>query len=461
MNNPFKNIQLRLPWSNASNSKDLPTLLKQAMSERGNPHVKNEIRKLFKKDPGGVMANIMRQQRSLYTKDMEEWQAAHQEACNIINPQRVRLIEFYKDMELDPFIYGIVYNKRILKISNKKLKVEGKAEGGEWIKDLRTSWFNDYVKYIMQSRMWGHSLVYVKEMQASRIKKIDLVFREHVIPQKNIFVRSVYDPNGFDYTLPPWSNYMMGIGKTEDLGLYEKAAIHYILKKHSWRNWDEFEEIFGVPIRIAKVATQDKRVLAEVESWLAEMGTAAYGIFPQDAELDIKENTGRDSFQVFLEKIQLANFELEVLLTGQNRVTQKNGSFAKEKAMDEEADEVTEDDKMFVINEINDYGLPFLRSLGYPIPEGECLAWDDAKRLSPKERLELFTGVSELGFELDAEQVSGDLGVKILGKKEVPPPAAPPAAKEKKKPAPSNELAEMLALHREIEAAYFKTKIQD
>ncbi len=447
-------------WNRSSvTMEQLPGLVKQAMEARGsNPLVKQQIKELFKKDPARVMASIIRTQRTQYVKDMEEWQTAIFEARNIFNPQRVRLTEFYKDMENDPFIYGIAYNKRVLKISNKPYKIiTGDKIDADKKKLLQKGWFNNTLKYAMWSRFWGHSLPYVLEMKGGLITKMALTYREHVIPDKNIFVKTQYDDTGFDYTQPPYSNYMLSIGEPEDLGLYEKIAIHYILKKHGWKNWDEFCEIFGIPMRIAKTATTDKKVLAEIEAWLQEMGSAPYGIFPQDAEMDIKESSQRDAFRVFLEKIQYANFEIEVLITGQNRVTQNGGSFAKEKEMGKEADEVTDDDKLFIYTLVNETILPFLTRLGYPFTEADEFQWDDAIREKPEERMDLFKSVNDMGFKVDPKQLKTEFGIEILGEKETSgSDPKPPKSKEKE---PSN-LKELIDMHNEISASYFATKTQ-
>jgi len=73
-------------------------------------------------------------------------------------------------------------------------------------------------------------------------------------------------------------------------------------QKHSWQNWDEFEEMFGIPMRTAKTASTDKRVLDEIDKWLQDFGSSNYARLPQDVEFEIKESTSRDAFNVFNEK---------------------------------------------------------------------------------------------------------------------------------------------------------------
>jgi hypothetical protein len=377
--------------------------------------------KAVKQDPVQVIAKIVKQQRSLFNKEIRDWKVARAEAENPYRHNRVLLMELYHDIYLDAFIKGIIVNKRILKISNKPFRLldsEGN-EALETMKLMQKKWMNQLIKLAMESRFFGYSLVYFWEMMGNEFSQVKLVDRRHVMPEFSRWVQWQHDlpQNGFDYTQPPFRDYMVGIGDPEDLGLLNSAAPLYILKKHSWANWDEFEEIFGVPMRIAKVASNDKAVRAEVERWLRDMGTAPYGIFPQDSELDIKENTRADAFEVFDKKRKAANEELEVLLTGGRSVTQDQGNYGKEKVNQEEQNEIVEDDKTFITNVMNEQVMPLLRANGYPV-DGLTFTYDETEWLDPKERLAIFQGADALGYELDQAQVEKDLGVTITGKRE-------------------------------------------
>lgn len=398
----------RMPFNAATNNKDFQSV---------------------KKDPVQVITRIIRNQHSNYNKEITHWKTARLEAEDVYNPHRVILTELYDDVAIDAFIKGIMVNKRILKISNKPFKIENKqgTENEALEEMLEKGWFNDTIKYAMESRFYGHSLIYFWEMVNGQFTETKLVPRKHVIPNSNVWVRNEYDLKdvGFDYTKAPFNNYMVGVGKAEDLGILNSATPLYILKKHSWANWDEFEEIFGVPMRIAKIASSDPKVKAEVESWLRSMGSAPYAIFPTDAELDIKENNRTDAFSVFNEKRKAANEELEILMLGIKSATQSTGTYGKEKVNQEEQNEVVEDDKTFIKNLVNDKILPLLKRNGYPVNDGDCFEWDDSEWEDPKDKLAVFEGVKRMGYTLDKDQVQNDLGVTITGEAPVPDPAAP------------------------------------
>lgn len=435
---------------------------------------KDDIFKGVKKDPARVMASIIRNQTSQYKKEIAHWKGARDEAMNIIQPRRVLLTELYADIELDGFIHGLVHNNRILRVSNKKFKVVNFKTGKE-DKDktdlLQRSWVNKFIKLAMESKFHGYSLVYLNELNTikKQFSKIELVYREHVVPEFGAWTDHIYGTDYRYFADPPYNNYMLGIGEPENLGLYDKAAPYYILKKHSWANWDEFEEIFGIPIRIAKTASNDKVVLDSIQNWLKTMGTAAYGIFPSDTDMDIKEPKQADAFEVFNRKRQAANEELEILLLGLKNVTQEGGTFGKQEAIRKDQSEVTEDDKLFLYHLMNDELMPLLVRNGYPFTEDDIFVWDDLEKAKPTDRLAIFKGVKELGYTLDQEEVSTELGVNITGEAEPPTPIEeeeeeeqepddkpkPGDKKKRKTPAPEDVVKKYTQLHSKLNDLYF------
>lgn len=379
--------------------------------------IPSNFKKQLKNDPAKLMASIIRNQRTLYSKEVKHWKAARSQAIDVFNPKREMLIDLYKDIELDMFISGLMA-KRILRISNKRFKVVD-AEGNEkeeLSRMMDKAWFRQFRKLAMQSHFYGFTCIYLWEWsnESNEFKKVRSVPREHVVPENRTILKNISDTDGILIDKPPFSNYTTLVWPDEDsLGLFDKAAPGFILKKHSWANWDEFEEIFGIPIRIAKTYSNDKQVQDEIEKWLQEMGTASYALFPGDADLDIKENKSTDAFNVFNEKRKAVNEELETLIMGVKNVSQQGGTYGKQQALLTEEDEVTEDDKAFIRDLVNDELIPMLRANGYPFADGDTLEWLDRKKTA-REKAFIFKVVKSLGFKLDAKEVSEELDVTIV-----------------------------------------------
>lgn len=423
----------------------------------------------LKKDPAQVLVNIIKQQRSLYSKGIGDWIAARQAALSVDFPQRNRLYDIYDDLVDDETVHGHMYNHRILPVKNRSFKITNAAgeKDEEKTKLLKKRWFDNFIQYALESKFYGFSLVYLNELElengTSWVKNTEVIPRRHVLQEKGFILNWESDFTGVSFHDEPVSNYVLPIGKTHDLGLLNKAVPLWIMKKHAWQNWDEFAEIFGIPIRIVKTASDDPRVRAEIESWTRDMGSAAYGIFPEGTDIDIKENSKTDAFKVFYEMINTANQGLAILFSGQTMTSMDGSSRSQAEVHADVAVEIRKDDEKFIAYEVHEL-IELLRDKhNYPFDEGDVFEWDVPEDVDSL--LGVFKAVNEMGFQLDPEEVSNRLGVKILGLKVAPtPPADPNKPEDPKKPAavdPKEKeeltVAEILKLHADIAKAYSHT----
>lgn len=418
-------------------------------------------KELLKTDPGAIMTSIIKQQRTLYAKQIADYQAARALAENPIYPQRALLFDIYADVILDPFIHGQIYNHRILPVKNKAFKINNTAgeTDKEKVKHFQKSWFNDFITWALESKFFSFSLPYIEQIsydgKTSWIKKLTLLERKNVHPESNIITRYQSDFTGIDYLADPVNKFVIPIGDPFDLGLLLKAIPIWIIKKHGWQNWDEFGEIFGIPIRTAKTASQDPRVIAEIEGWLRDMSTAAYGLFPAGTELDIKESNKTDAFKVFSEAIKMANEELAILFSGQTMTSMDGSSRSQGEVHERVKDEITKDDEKFIRTIVNEQLIPLLRDVhGYPFDEGDSFEWDQPEDL--QNLLKIFQGVNNMGFQLDPDQVTEKFGVKILGIKAPAVPNDEPDPKDKKD---DKELSvtpgDLIKLHAKLQQEMF------
>ena len=385
-----------------------------------------------------ILANVDKQQSSLYKKEIVNLLYARQEATDIFRPRRNILTELYDDTVMDMFLNGIV-NNRIVRISNKPFMIVDTTTGkpdevAELL--LKKSWFNKWVKLAMESRLYGHSLIYFKEIVNGQVKQVDKVDRRYVVPELSWVLRSLSDEVPmFTYTDPALSQFFVSCGDPSDLGLLLIASIGVILKKHSWQNWDEFEEIFGIPIRTATTPGNDKKVLDQIEVWLKKMGSAAYGVFPEGTTLDIKENKSSDAYGVFNEKRKAINEELSILILGQTMTVMNGSSRSQSETHQKTSDEIMNDDLTFIEDLVNDELIPRLISFGYAFNDNHRFAWDTTDALPLSEQWKIDQGLLEK-FDIDPEYFQEKYNVPVKLKAvaaPTPDPANPPTPEQKKK----------------------------
>lgn len=379
------------------------------------------------------MVETIKRQRTLYNKEIRDWKNARAAALDPIMPRRKPLIDIMEEVLDDPFIFGRS-DTRKLRISNKGVAIVEKSGEINWDKTalLQKRWFNNFIKYTLDSIYYSYTLMYPKELDENGfIKNLSFVYRDHIIPETTEILTNPYDLSGEDFSEGILKKWTLWINHEHSIGLLNKAIPLWIFKKHSWQNWDEFEEMFGIPMRTAKVASTDPKVKREVDKWLKDLGSAGWARFPEGVEIDIKESNSRDSFNVFNEKRKACNEELATLFDGHSETAKDTGSRAKSGEIINSTEKlITLDDETFVMFVINDDLLPWLREMGYPFDETDKCIWNDNEQLSPKERLEIFKGVRDLGYKIKKEQIETELDVEIVGEfdngTQPPEPTEPP-----------------------------------
>lgn len=362
------------------------------------------------KNVTNLMVDIVKRQRLLWRKELNDLELARRARYNTEIPQNYLLQELYLDILQDGHLTGITSN-RTLRTTNKKyiFSINGKKNEKltEYIKDKQ--WFEYTIEKAHESTYFGGGLLWVKKFKKGEIEEVELVDRGQVIPEKNILLYDIYSSKGIDFTDVPevlWYSQFYDV-----IGILEKAATYTILKRHSWGSWDEFEELFGIPIRIAKIASQSEQVKNEVAGWLEEMGSAPYGVFPIGTEVEIKENSKNDSFQVFFKKIEALDRELSKLVLHQTMTTEDGGSRAQGAIHENTLEHVVFADEKKMLAFLNDTVVPAMRALGYSIPENAKIQIE--KTTDPQKQIEVDREFISGGYILEKDYIQETYGTKI------------------------------------------------
>jgi hypothetical protein len=383
---------------------------------------------LTDRDKKKMVVELAEITQRLTQKDIRQWRRAWQTAIDVENPRRGQLLNVYTDVDIDGQITGATeqIKNTVLGRSFKVMDPKTKKEKPELTQTLEAKWFKDIIKLILDTRYWGHSLIQLGDVVTVAGKKkltnIELVPREHVVPELGVILRDPSDElkSGIPYREGKISDWVLEVGSPKDLGLFLKLAPHAISKKNMLAFWDQFGELFGMPIRIGKTSSSNTRDNARLEKMLAEMGTAAYALFPLGTEIEIKESSRGDAYNVYDKRVERANGEmakqiLTVTMTMDNGSSKSQGEVHENMfnaVVDAQADQVKD-----VIN--NDL-IPKLRALGFPFSENDIFDWAYAVDYTPEQQTNNEKMLLE-HYEIDPAYFENKYGIKILGKKERQP----------------------------------------
>lgn len=359
---------------------------------------------------------------ALTQKDMRSWRQAWQLAINVENPRRGRLYDIYQDVEVDLHLGGCVDQRKgfVQKKSFKLVDMKGK-QNDTATQLLEAAWFKDMVGYILDSRYWGHSLIQLGDVVTvdgeMRYTGVELVSRKHVIQEYGVIVREQGDEwtAGVPYREGPMADWVVEAGKPRDLGLYLKAATQTIPKKNMMAYWDQFGEIFGMPIRIAKTSSRDPKDRTQIEDMLSNMGAAPWGLFPQDTDIEIKETTRGDAYNIYDKRIDRANSELSKGILNQTMTIDNGSSLSQSEVHLEVFENVVEKDADMVKDIVNDQLLPRMVKHGFPV-KGLHFEWDDSIDYTPEQQFEYERMIADR-YEVDPKYFIDKYGVPITGEK--------------------------------------------
>lgn len=366
-----------------------------------------------------VVIDLQRSNDALAKRDLRQWRDANRMAIDVNQPRRWYLYDIYHDVDLDLHLSGCIGQLQgfIMAKSFKLTKPDGETDR-DALQIFDAEWFKRLERYVLEARYWGHSLIelgdVVTRTDGSRtFRDVALIPRKHVVPEYHRVVRCVGDlwQSGIDYHEKPWSDWLIEAGAPDDLGLYLKAAIETIPKKHALAFWDAFAEMFGLPIRVAKTTSRSQREIDDLGRMLDTMGSKAWAVLPADSELELKESSRGDAFNVYDQRIERANTELSKLVLLNTMTIDDGSSLSQSQTHLKVLENLIWQTADGLRDVVNNQLIPKMVRLGFPV-QGLTFDWDEAYDYTPEQQVAYETMILN-NFDVDKSYFEDKYGVKI------------------------------------------------
>lgn len=340
-----------------------------------------------------VVIDLQRTTDALTRKDIKDWRNAWQMAINVDSPNRQRLYDIYRDVEIDLHLSGCVDQRQGFVMARSFKIVDAKGdENKEAMHYFDQSWFKELMQYILESVYWGHSLIELGDLCTDGdgcicYSGVTLIPHKHVIPEYGRVITDLGQDwtTGIDYRQTPLSDWLIEAGRSDNLGLYLKAALQTIPKKNTLAFWDTFSEIFGMPMRIARTTSRDRKEIERLDQMLRESGMNLTMVAGMDTEIEFVESTKGDAFNVYDKRIDRANSELSKLVIGQTMTIEDGSSLSQSETHLEVFENLVERDCDMVRDIINNQLLPRMVHHGFPL-KGLRFDWDYSIDYTPEQQ---------------------------------------------------------------------------
>jgi len=353
---------------------------------------------------------------SLLRKEVADWQEARATRRDPFHPLTYPIQQLYKDAMLDNHLQGAVEN-RILRILNKEFVIRD-LDGNidvERSRFVQMRWFRHIVRRAMESKFYGYSMMLINDFAPGQIRSLIDIPRENIIPEQHLLLKNAMISNGERINFADYPNFFIYIQLLPDaFGILERVAPLTIYKRHSWAAWDEFEQIFGVPIRIARTIINSKKHRDELQQWLRSMGTMSYAILDKSTDIEIKENQKTDAFNVFYQKIQAINKEISKGIIGQTMTMDDGSSQSQAEVHQKTYEEITAADVMDIQDWASDSFFNVMRSFGYDIPDGYYLELLDRQVVRPEDKIKIDRELLLAGYTIDPQYIEDFYGTPLL-----------------------------------------------
>jgi len=351
-------------------------------------------------------------QKDNQRKTLQNWRTAKEVAESLYNPTRKPLVDLYEDIILDTHLDSTL-DKRLTAITNVSWSFQHDGLEVEEVKEqiLNKHFFEELITYIIEAKFHGHSLI------ETDLRKgvIQLIPREHVIPEHQIVVTDPYITNeGVDYTKPPFNRTTFEVGNAKNLGKLYKVAPYVLLKRGDISDWATYCEVFGMPLRVGKYDPQMPGNEIAVKKSLAEMGANAWAAIPMGSEFEYIAESGKTGNDVYERFANFANSEISKCIVGQTMTAENGSSLSQSKVHMEVQQDIHQADRRFVEKILNEKFVPILRAQGFSFPEGaKFQAVDEEESLTKKERLEMDLRIHQEVANLPLDYFSEEYNVPI------------------------------------------------
>jgi SPP1 gp7 family putative phage head morphogenesis protein len=360
--------------------------------------------------------------------DIRKWRYALRSAEDTDRPDRSKLYDIYEETLLDGMVTSTT-ERIVLKCTNSKIIFlkDGEADKEHPInKMLKTPVFLDILKWIIQSKWWGHSLIEL-DFNSEGISKATLLERKNVIPEKGLVVERVGEDKGTYYRQSPYIDYLLDVGAHKDLGLLNKATPCAIFKRFGISSWGEYVERFGIPIQEYQYDPLVPGSREEVIKQSKEQGSGAKIIMPSGTQTTLHKGADGSGSAVFKE-YKTANEEDILYIFLLQTMTTKDGSSRSqsETHLDSET-ELIAGYKLFIEMVLNFQLKPILERHSFDVSNGN-FEYETSDGLTKEQLVNILTQLAAFG-DIPLDLIEKLFGIKLEPKTQEPVPTDKPTEK--------------------------------
>jgi len=369
---------------------------------------------------GIVINDITIAQVTRGNQDVQTWFQAIKAAESTRMPNRKSLYNTYTDVAID-LHYKSVMDKRVRAV--KTTPFEWPELSNDAVADnFRSPWFSELLGLIQSRIFWGTSLAEITLGEDGLIGDVNLIPRQNVKPEKGIISRDGYSDEGIRYREGIYPNYILEIGKPNEIGLLANIAPYILMKRSNLSDFSRYNEMFGMPLRVYEYDPLKPGAREEVTKQAKAYGSAAYIVLPKGAgNVQFHDSVKQSTAYAFDKLHEMLNNEITIGVLGQLLTTGGEGGGSYELGKVHKAVEaaINLEDRLTAEYIIN---YPFKKNIliphGYPL-EGINGKFKTADEIAKEKKLDIWVKLFQSGAPIAEEDFYKEFGIEPPGSRPV------------------------------------------
>lgn len=363
---------------------------------------------------------LERTSETLQAQTLDKWKMAVMSATDPLEPEKTMLEDLYQNLMLDNHLASVI-DSRILYAQRSPFKiVNEKGDENEeltWL--FERTWFEEFIRETLMSRFEGVKLIELYDLNpmTKELASIEVIPMTFFSPKKGIITKSVGDQTGWLYKEGAMLPYYIQVGKNSDIGLLARIAPIVLAKKLGLGSWLDYIEKYGVPPLFITTDREDDQRRKELFEAGMNFKSNHFMVGRGNEKFEIgKAEAGNpDNFDKLIER---ANSEISKRILGGSGLTDEKAFVGSAEIQFRLTKDRYESDKLLVKNIINQDLFPRLQKIStvYSGLANHYFVWDDTEVQTSNEIVEKVSKLAPY-FELDQEEISQKVGLKILGQK--------------------------------------------
>lgn len=343
--------------------------------------------------------DIILQQPELFLFDMNAYMMSLTHARSIDYSCRSRLYDMYDSAMLDLHLAGVI-DKRLRGVSRIPIEFQRNGVPDDVINEqLRSPWFKELRRDLVMSKLWGFSLVQFFLDDEGDIQ-YNLINRKHYNPITHQILQYQGDQTGIPIETYPNTLF---VGSERGLGILSEIIPAVLYKRGDMADWAQFCNIFGMPIREYTYDAGDEEARRRLIQDARRQGSNAVYIHPKDSELSFVEAGNKTgSSELYKTFAEYWNSQISIRVLGNTLTTdaKETGTQALGTVHKEEEDEMSADDREFILDVLNYDMQPIFKALGFNVDGGEFV-YAKKDEVDLTQHLQIVQGLKTMGLPMD------------------------------------------------------------